>query len=69
MANLFNQDVPFNYKGILNLGGTINEPLYSSTLQYITDGMGNNTPILVSQGQVQINSSSGSSPFTVKQFL
>jgi len=66
MANLYNQDVPLNYKGILNLGSSINTPLDSSTLQYITDGMGNNTPILVSQTQVQVNSSSSTYPFAVK---
>jgi hypothetical protein len=66
MANLYNQNIGLNYQGMLNLGGTINTPLDVSTLQYITDGMGNNTPILVSLSQVIIYSQSGSLPFAVK---
>ena len=66
MANLYNQNIGLNYQGMLNLGSTINTPLDAFALQYITDGMGNNSPILVSQSQVVIYSNSGASPFAVK---
>jgi hypothetical protein len=44
MASIFNQDIGLNYKGIITLGSTINQNL-SGTLQYLTDGDGNNLPL------------------------
>lgn len=43
MANLFNNNIGFNYKGLLNLED-LNGPI-SSTLKHITDGAGGNLPI------------------------
>lgn len=54
MASIFNQDIGFNYKGIITLGSTINQNL-SGTLQYLTDGDGNNLPIQVSTTATQLN--------------
>jgi hypothetical protein len=47
MANLFNNDIGLNYKGLINIGSTINQNI-SGSLQYLTDGDGNNLPIQVS---------------------
>ena len=47
MANLLGSSTEPNYRGILNLGDTINQPL-SGTLQSITDGMGNASPLSLS---------------------
>lgn len=54
MASIFNQDIGFNYKGIITLGSTINQNL-SGALQYLTDGDGNNLPIQVSTTGLQFN--------------
>tara|TARA_R110000868_G_scaffold404927_1_gene683764 strand:+ start:484 stop:1266 length:783 start_codon:yes stop_codon:yes gene_type:complete len=47
MATLSGQNIGTNYKGILNLGSTINTAL-SATLQAITDGDGNTSPLQLS---------------------
>jgi hypothetical protein len=57
MANLFDQDIGLNYKGILNLGSTINTAL-SGTLQAVTDGNGNASPLQLSTTKVAISSES-----------
>lgn len=44
MANLSGQNIGTNYKGILNLGSTINSAL-SGTLQAVTDGDGVASPL------------------------
>jgi hypothetical protein len=49
--NLLGQNIGQNYRGIINLGATINSPL-STTLQSVTDGMGNNSPLQLSTAQV-----------------
>ena len=54
MANLVGSDIGLNYKGILNLGATVNQNV-SGSLQYLTDGDGNNLPIQVSTTATQIN--------------
>ena len=54
MANLVGSDIGLNYKGILNLGATVNQNI-SGSLQYLTDGDGNNLPIQVSTTATQIN--------------
>lgn len=54
MANLFGSDIGLNYKGILNLGATVNQNV-SGSLQYLTDGDGNNLPIQVSTTATQLN--------------
>lgn len=54
MANLFGSDIGLNYKGILNLGATVNQNV-SGSLQYLTDGDGNNLPIQVSTTGTQLN--------------
>lgn len=53
MANLLGSSIEPNYRGILNLGDTINQPL-SGTLQSVTDGMGNNSPLSLSTTVVGI---------------
>lgn len=53
MANLLNQNIGTNYKGILNLN-TLNGNL-SGTLQAVTDGDGNTSPLTLSTGEVGIS--------------
>jgi hypothetical protein len=53
MANLLNQNIGTNYKGILNLN-TLNGNL-TTTLQAVTDGMGNASPLQLSTTQVGLN--------------
>jgi hypothetical protein len=53
MANLLGQNIGTNYKGILNLN-TLNGNL-SATLQAITDGDGNASPLTLSTGEVGIS--------------
>jgi hypothetical protein len=53
MANLLNQNIGTNYKGILNLN-TLNGNL-SGTLQAVTDGDGNASPLTLSTGEVGIS--------------
>lgn len=55
MANLNTYNVGTNYKGILNLGGTINQPI-SNALQSITDGQGGNSSISISATSMAVNS-------------
>lgn len=54
MANLVGSDIGLNYKGLINLGATVNQNV-SGSLQYLTDGDGNNLPIQVSTTATQIN--------------
>jgi hypothetical protein len=58
MANLSGQNIGTNYKGILNLGSTINTAL-SGTLQAITDGDGNASPLQLSSSEISVGSISG----------
>jgi hypothetical protein len=53
MAILTGQNIGANQKGILNLGSTINTPL-SATLQAITDGEGNASPLQLSTTSVNV---------------
>jgi hypothetical protein len=53
MANLSGQNIGTNYKGILNLN-TLNGNL-SGTLQAVTDGDGNASPLTLSTGEVGIS--------------
>jgi hypothetical protein len=53
MANLLGENIGLNYKGILNISGTINTPL-DGTLRTISDGMGNNSLFQLSTLQVGI---------------
>jgi hypothetical protein len=55
MANLLNQNIGTNYKGILNLN-TLNGNL-SGTLQAVTDGDGNASPLTLSTGEIGISRS------------
>jgi hypothetical protein len=55
MANLSGQNIGTNYKGILNLN-TLNGNL-SGTLQAVTDGDGNASPLQLSTTQVAVNAS------------
>ncbi len=57
MASLFSQNIGLNYKGIINLGSTINSPL-SGTLQAITDGDGVASPLQLSTTQVAVGRAS-----------
>jgi hypothetical protein len=54
MANLLGQNIGTNYKGILNLGSTINTPV-SGTLQAITDGDGLASALNVSTTSVAVS--------------
>lgn len=54
MANLNGQNIGINYKGIINIGSTINQNV-SASLQSLTDGDGNNLPIQVATGLVSID--------------
>jgi hypothetical protein len=58
MANLLGQNIGTNYKGILNLGSTINIAL-SGTLQAITDGDGVASPLQLSTTIVNVNTKLG----------
>lgn len=51
MANLLNQNVALNYKGVLNLDSTINTPL-DTTLRAVTDGMGTSSLLQLSTEQI-----------------
>jgi len=53
MANLLGQNIGTNYKGILNLN-TLNGNL-TTTLEAITDGDGNASPLTLSTGEVGIS--------------
>jgi len=55
MANLLGNNIGTNYRGILNIGSTINTPL-GSTLSTITDGMGNNSTLQLSTSLTKIDS-------------
>ena len=55
--NILGFNIGQNYKGILNLGSTINTPL-SATLQSVTDGMGVASPLQLSTTQVGFEQSS-----------
>jgi hypothetical protein len=57
MANLLGQNIGTNYKGILNLN-TLNGNL-SGTLQAVTDGDGNASPLQLSTGLVRFGGGSG----------
>jgi hypothetical protein len=53
--NIYNQNVAFNYRGILNLDATtINTPL-DATLRAVTDGMGTSSPLQLSTDQVGLS--------------
>jgi hypothetical protein len=58
MANLFGNDIGLNYKGIINLGATVNQNI-SGSLQYLTDGDGNNLLLQVSTSAVRFGGSTG----------
>jgi hypothetical protein len=58
MANLVGSDIGLNYKGIINLGATVNQNV-SGSLQYLTDGDGNNLLLQVSTSAVRFGSSTG----------
>jgi hypothetical protein len=57
MANLLGQNIGTNYKGILNLN-TLNGNL-SGTLQAVTDGDGNASPLQLSTTQVKVVGTTG----------
>jgi hypothetical protein len=57
MANLLGENIGTNYKGILNLN-TLNGNL-SATLQAVTDGDGNTSPLNLATGSIQFGSTTG----------
>jgi hypothetical protein len=61
MANLLGQNIGTNYKGILNLN-TLNGNL-SGTLQAVTDGDGNASPLQLSTTQVNVDSGSATTGY------
>ena len=58
MANLLGANIGTNYKGILNLGTTINTQL-TTTVVAVTDGMGNQSPLQLSSNIVGIGTNLG----------
>jgi|LakMenEpi03Aug12_release.lakeMendotaPanAssembly.Ray.scaffolds.fasta_scaffold56929_3 hypothetical protein len=64
MANLNGQNIGTNYKGILNLGTTINVAL-GTTLQVITDGDGNQSAVQISTQRAVVNGSGGQVALTI----
>lgn len=60
MANLSGQNIGSNFKGMLNLGSTINTPL-STTLQAITDGDGVASPLQLATNRIALGASTGTS--------
>jgi hypothetical protein len=54
MANLVGSDIGLNYKGLINIGSLVNQNV-SASLQFLTDGDGNNLPIQVSTTTTQLN--------------
>lgn len=53
MANLNGQNIGTNYKGIINIGSTVNQNV-SASLQSLTDGDGNNLPLQLATGLIGI---------------
>ena len=53
MANLNGQNIGTNYKGIINIGSTVNQNV-SASLQSLTDGDGNLLPLQISTTQMSI---------------
>ena len=53
MANLIGQNIGTNYKGLINLGTSVNTPL-SATFRVLTDGQGNVLPIEVATTGVNL---------------
>lgn len=60
MSNLSGANIGTNFKGMLNLGSTINTPL-STTLQAITDGDGVATPLQLATNRIALGTSTGTS--------
>jgi hypothetical protein len=60
MANLSTQNIGTNFKGMLNLGSTINTPL-STTLQAITDGDGVASPLQLATNRIALGTATGTS--------
>jgi hypothetical protein len=67
MANLLGQNIGTNYKGILNLN-TLNGNL-SGTLQAVTDGDGNASPLQLSTSQVAVSGNSATNASTTAYFI
>ena len=53
MANLIGQNIGTNYKGLINLGTSVNTPL-DATFRVLTDGQGNILPIEVATTGINI---------------
>lgn len=60
MANLSTKNIGTNFKGMLNLGSTINTPL-STTLQAITDGDGVASPLQLATNRIALGTATGTS--------
>jgi hypothetical protein len=60
MSNLSGANIGLNFKGLLNLGSTINTPL-STTLQAVTDGDGNTTPLQLATNRIALGTATGTS--------
>lgn len=58
MANLLGANIGTNYKGFLNLGAIVNTQL-TSTVVAVTDGMGNESPLQLSNAIVGIGTKLG----------
>lgn len=65
MANLNGQNIGTNYKGIINIGSTINQNV-SASLQSLSDGDGNILPIQVSTTRVIIGGATGTGVLAVR---
>jgi hypothetical protein len=67
MASLFSQNIGLNYKGILNLN-TLNGNL-TTTLQAVTDGDGNASPLQLSTTEVAVSGNSATNAATTSYFI
>ena len=65
MANLNGQNIGTNYKGIINIGSTVNQNV-SASLQSLTDGDGTNLPIQASTAQIIIGGGSSTGRLVVR---
>lgn len=65
MANLLGQDIGLNYKGLINIGSTINQNI-SASLQSLTDGDGNLLPLQISTTQMSVGGATGTGRLIVR---
>ena len=62
MAVLTNKSIASTYKSVLSIGATTESALTSS-IQQLTDGLGNGSPLSMSTTQIQFNAGSNTFKF------